>query len=81
MTPLQELVCRSGLKAVTRTNYDRGILDVRRPVRRSVSVTGFVTWVDELGPNRWRTGEPCQISDGGMVTRQAWLIDLTCITH
>jgi len=39
------------------TNYDPGIVDARMRVRPSVSATGFTTWEDELGLDRWRTGD------------------------
>jgi hypothetical protein len=56
-TPVQELVCRCAFKAVVTTNYDPGIVDVRMRVRPGASATGFMTWEDELGLDRWRTGD------------------------
>ena len=56
-TPVQELVCRCGFKAVVTTNYDPGIVDARMRVRPGASATGFMTWEDELGLDRWRTGD------------------------
>jgi hypothetical protein len=56
-TPVQELVCRCPFKAVVTTNYDPGIVDARMRVRPHVSATGFMTWEDELGLDRWRTGD------------------------
>ena len=56
-TPVQELVCRCAFKAVVTTNYDSGIVDARTRVRSAASATGFTTWEDELGLDRWRTGE------------------------
>ena len=56
-TPVQELVCRCTFKAVVTTNYDPGIVDVRMRVRPGASSTGFTTWEDELGLDRWRTGD------------------------
>jgi tetratricopeptide (TPR) repeat protein len=56
-TPVQELVCRCAFKAVVTTNYDSGILDARIRVRPRASSTGFMTWEDELGLDRWRTGD------------------------
>jgi hypothetical protein len=56
-TPVQELVCRRAFKAVVTTCYDRGIVDARMPVRPGVSATGFTTWEDGLGLDRWRTGD------------------------
>jgi hypothetical protein len=56
-TPVQELVCRCAFKAVVTTNYDPGVLDARMRVRRGASATGFMTWEDELGLDRWRTGD------------------------
>jgi tetratricopeptide (TPR) repeat protein len=56
-TPVQELVCRCPFKAVVTTNYDPGIVDARMKVRPGASATGFTTWEDELGLDRWRTGE------------------------
>ncbi len=56
-TPVQELVCRCAFKAVVTTNYDPGIVDARMRVRPRASATGFTTWEDELGLDRWRTGD------------------------
>ena len=56
-TPVHELVCRCAFKAVVTTNYDPGIVDARMRVRPGASATGFITWVDELGLDRWRTGD------------------------
>ena len=56
-TAVQELVCRCGFKAVVTTNYDPGIVDARMRVRPGASATGFTTWEDELGLDRWRTGD------------------------
>ena len=56
-TPVQELVCRCAFKAVVTTNYDPGITDARIRVRPGTSATGFMTWEDELGLDRWRTGD------------------------
>jgi len=56
-TPVQELVCRCAFKAVVTTNYDPGIVNARMRVRPMASATGFVTWEDELGLDRWRTGD------------------------
>ena len=56
-TPVQELVCRCAFKAVVTTNYDPGIVDARMRVRPTASATGFMTWEDELGLDRWRTGD------------------------
>ena len=56
-TPVQELVCRCPFKAVVTTNYDPGIVDARMRVRPTASATGFMTWEDELGLDRWRTGD------------------------
>jgi SIR2-like domain len=56
-TPVQELVCRCAFKAVVTTNYDPGIVDARMRVRVGASATGFTTWEDELGLDRWRTGD------------------------
>jgi tetratricopeptide (TPR) repeat protein len=56
-TPVQELVCRCAFKAVVTTNYDPGIVDARIRVRPRASATGFTTWEDELGLDRWRTGD------------------------
>ena len=56
-TPVQELVCRCPFKAVVTTNYDPGVVDARMKVRPNASATGFTTWEDELGLDRWRTGE------------------------
>jgi hypothetical protein len=55
-TPIQELVCRCAFKGVVTTNYDPGIVDARMRVRAEASATGFTTWQDELGLDRWRTG-------------------------
>lgn len=56
-TPVQELVCRCSFKAIITTNYDPGIVDARIRIRPGVSATGFTTWEDELGLDRWRTGD------------------------
>jgi hypothetical protein len=56
-TPVQEMVCRCPFKAVVTTNYDPGIVDARMRVRPTASATGFMTWEDELGLDRWRTGD------------------------
>ncbi len=56
-TPVQELVCRCAFKAVVTTNYDPGITDARIRVRPGAASTGFTTWEDELGLDRWRTGD------------------------
>jgi SIR2-like domain len=56
-TPVHELICRCTFKAVVTTNYDPGIVDARMRVRASASATGFTTWEDELGLDRWRTGD------------------------
>jgi SIR2-like domain len=56
-TPVQELVCRCAFKAAVTTNYDPGIVDARMRVRPRASATGFMTWEDELGLDRWRTGD------------------------
>jgi len=56
-TPVQELVCRCAFKAVVTTNYDPGITHARIRVRPGASSTGFTTWEDELGLDRWRTGD------------------------
>ena len=56
-TAVQELVCRCAFKAVVTTNYDPGIVDARMRVRPGASATGFTTWDDELGLDRWRTGD------------------------
>jgi tetratricopeptide (TPR) repeat protein len=56
-TAVQELVCRCAFKAVVTTNYDPGIVNARMRVRPGVSATGFMTWQDELGLDRWRTGD------------------------
>ncbi len=56
-TAVQELVCRCAFKAVVTTNYDPGIVDARMRVRPGASATGFATWDDELGLDRWRTGD------------------------
>src|ERR1019366_3705320 len=55
-TPVHELVCRCSFKAVVTTNYDPGIVNARMRVRPRASATGFITWQDELGLDRWRTG-------------------------
>ncbi len=39
------------------TNYDPGIVDAQIRVRPGASATGFTTWEDELGLDRWRTGD------------------------
>jgi tetratricopeptide (TPR) repeat protein len=56
-TRVQELVCRCAFKAVVTTNYDPGIVDARIRVRPTASATGFMTWEDELGLDRWRSGD------------------------
>src|ERR1022692_3088620 len=56
-TPVQELVCRCAFKAVVTTNYDPGSVNARMRVRPGTSATGFTTWQDELGMDRWRTGK------------------------
>jgi len=56
-TPVQELVCRCAFKAVVTTNYDPGIVDARIRVRPGARSTGFTTWEDELGLDRWRSGD------------------------
>jgi tetratricopeptide (TPR) repeat protein len=56
-TPVQELVCRCAFRAVVTTNYDPGIADARMRVRPGATATGFTTWEDELGLDRWQTGE------------------------
>ena len=56
-TKVQEFVCRCAFKAVVTTNYDPGIVNVRMRVRPGATATGFMTWEDELGLDRWRTGE------------------------
>jgi tetratricopeptide (TPR) repeat protein len=56
-TAVQELICRCAFKAVVTTNYDPGIVDARIRVRPGASATGFTTWEDELGLDRWRTGD------------------------
>jgi hypothetical protein len=56
-TTVQELVCRCAFKAVVTTNYDPGIVNARMRVRPGASATGFTTWEDELGLDRWRTGD------------------------
>jgi tetratricopeptide (TPR) repeat protein len=56
-TPVQELVCQCPFKAVVTTNYDPGIVDARMKVRPGASATGFTTWEDELGLDRWRSGD------------------------
>ena len=55
-TAVHELVCRCPFKAVVTTNYDPGIVDARIRVRPGALSTGFMTWEDELGLDRWRTG-------------------------
>jgi hypothetical protein len=56
-TAVQELVCRCAFKAVVTTNYDPGIVNARMRVRSGALATGFTTWEDELGLDRWRTGD------------------------
>jgi len=56
-TAVQELVCRCAFQAVVTTNYDPGIVNARMRVRPGASATGFTTWEDELGLDRWRTGD------------------------
>ena len=56
-TDVQELVCRCAFRGVVTTNYDPGIVDARMRVRPGASATGFTTWEDELGLDRWRTGD------------------------
>ena len=50
-------MCRCAFKAVVTTNYDPGIVDARMRARPGVSATGFTAWEDELGLDRWRTGD------------------------
>jgi hypothetical protein len=54
---VQELVCRCAFQAVVTTNYDPGIVDARIRVRPGTTATGFTTWEDELGLDRWRSGD------------------------
>ncbi|MFF5292613.1 SIR2 family NAD-dependent protein deacylase [Paractinoplanes globisporus] len=56
-TPVQELVCRCAFKAVITTNYDPGIVDARNRVRPDAVGTGFMSWTDQDGLDRWRTGD------------------------
>jgi SIR2-like domain len=56
-TPVQELVCRCPFRAVITTNYDPGIADAHIRVRTAAVSTGFTTWTDELGLDRWRSGD------------------------
>jgi len=56
-TLVHELVCRCAFKAVVTTNYDPGIVTARMRVRPGALATGFSTWQDELGLDRWRTGK------------------------
>jgi hypothetical protein len=56
-TPVHELVCRCAFRGVVTTNYDPGIVDARMRVRASATGTGFMSWTDELGMDRWRTGD------------------------
>ena len=56
-TAVQELVCRCSFKAVVTTNYDPGIVNARMRIRPGAAATGFTTWEDELGLDRWRTGD------------------------
>jgi tetratricopeptide (TPR) repeat protein len=56
-TEVQELVCRCAFRAVVTTNYDPGIVNARMRVRPGASATGYTTWEDELGLDRWRTGD------------------------
>ena len=56
-TDVQELVCRCAFKAVVTTNYDPGIVNARMRIRPYAAATGFMTWEDELGLDRWRTGD------------------------
>jgi hypothetical protein len=56
-TDVQELVCRCAFRGVVTTNYDPGIVNARMRVRRGAFGTGFMTWEDELGLDRWRTGD------------------------
>ena len=56
-TAVQELVCRCAFTAVVTTNYDPGIVNARMRVRPGAAATGFSTWEDELGLDRWRTGD------------------------
>jgi len=56
-TAVQELVCRCAFKAVVTTNYDLGIVHARMRVRPGTSATGFITWEDAPGLDRWLTGE------------------------
>jgi hypothetical protein len=56
-TPVMELVCRCNFAGIITTTYDPGIVDARMQIRRSASATGFMTWQDELGLDRWRNGD------------------------
>jgi len=56
-TPVQELLCRCAFKGVVTTNYDPGIVDARMRVRATAVGTGFTSWRDEIGMDRWRTGD------------------------
>src|ERR1700761_4715005 len=56
-TPVQEIVCRCAFKAVVTTNYDPGVVDARIRVRPHTASTEYMTWEDELGLDRWRTGD------------------------
>jgi tetratricopeptide (TPR) repeat protein len=56
-TDVHELVCRCPFQAVVTTNYDPGIVNARMRVRLGAAATGFMTWEDELGLDRWRTGD------------------------
>ena len=56
-TLTHELVCRCAFRGVITTNYDPGIVDARMRVRPEASCTGFTSWSDELGLDRWDNGE------------------------
>jgi tetratricopeptide (TPR) repeat protein len=56
-TKTHELVCRCPFRAIVTTNYDPGIVDARMRVRPRASGTGFASWTDELGLDRWDTGD------------------------
>ncbi|HET9654564.1 MAG TPA: SIR2 family protein, partial [Kineosporiaceae bacterium] len=55
-TAVQELVCRCRFAGVVTTGFDPGIVDARIRVRPRASGTGFTSWTDDLGLDRWRTG-------------------------
>ncbi|HET9656704.1 MAG TPA: SIR2 family protein [Kineosporiaceae bacterium] len=55
-TPVQEVVCRCAFTGVVTTGFDPGIVDARIRVRPGASGTGFTSWTDDLGLDRWRTG-------------------------